>query len=375
MRQVDRPIDLGAIDDLAVGSDAILSMEQTPIPSHATIGVGGTEWADENLENAPEGDGDIYRLVRFLSDPAEIFGEDQHDLIVSRPSQAGGIAGAAQTVFEGVLSLHSFAPVNPDYAYRIYCQNGTNQPPFCSGALGEGLLNQAPDAAVFGLFPAPASVPVRSPGHGDPAGPASRGAGIALVEGMLAITNPAPGTAFASGEIVNIAFAGVEGYQPTRVLLLTPVEVIGDDTPPFEFALQLPDNFAGELPIAAIAEDANQVFTRLEGVAISVDPAASLTGIDIPEQSLFLNGLFDRFSLSVRGSYDDDIERDLTDPSTGTTYVSADPAVATVDTGGEVTARGDGMTVITAQNGNFQDSVTVEVDNVGDLLFFDGFES
>jgi hypothetical protein len=111
--------------------------------------------------------------------------------------------------------------------------------------------------------------------HGEsglPGSAALRDAGVDLVDGLLTMTAPPTDAEFVSGETVEIAFSGVDGYQPARVLLLTRIEVMVDETPPFEFALQLPDNFAGNLPIAAIAEDDDRVFTRFERVEIQVNP-------------------------------------------------------------------------------------------------------
>jgi len=64
----------------------------------------------------------------------------------------------------------------------------------------------------------------------------------------------------------------------------------------------------------------------------------------------------------------------VTDPSTGTVYTSEDPEIASVDELGTVSPHRDGATVVMATNGGLQDSIPVEVDNIGDLIFFNGFE-
>jgi Bacterial Ig-like domain (group 2) len=54
----------------------------------------------------------------------------------------------------------------------------------------------------------------------------------------------------------------------------------------------------------------------------------------------------------VTGRFADGIDRDVTSASAGTTYMSAAPAIATVDVNGRVTAHAAGHTVIQAKNGD-----------------------
>jgi len=300
MEQIDRPIDLGAIDDLAVGSDAILAMEATPAPGHALIGVGGTKWADENLQDAPGEEGAIYRLIRFLLDPLQVFGTEQHDLVVSRPSQAGGIDPNAQTIFEGLLSIHSLATLNPEYSNRVFCPDGLTSAQ-CTGARGEGLLNLDAGVADFAQFPAPASVPMPVSGQvtASPVAP-SRGSGV-LIEDGIQITAPADGTTVTSGDTVTVSLAGANGFSPTLVLLLAQDQVLVDEQAAFEFQLDIPAGAAGAIPLAAMAEDGNGDFARTDGITIFAEPPATLQQVDIINDGLFLNGLFDEQSLAVFG--------------------------------------------------------------------------
>ncbi|MDT8410658.1 MAG: hypothetical protein RQ741_13755 [Wenzhouxiangellaceae bacterium] len=373
MEQLDRPIDLGAIDDLAVGSDAILAMRDTPVPAHALIGVGGTQWADENLQDAPSEEGAIYRLVRFLFDPLQVFGSDQHDLVVSRPSQAGGIDTTAQTIFEGLLSIHSLAARNPKYSDRLFCPPGLTSTR-CTGSLGEGLLNLDPSIADFSQFPAPASAGMReaamSPVLSESA---ARGSG-SLTEDGIQFTAPTDGATFASGDTIQVSLAGANGFNPARVLLLGPDDVLVDEQAPFEFQFEIPNGVAGAVSLAAMASDSNGNFARTDGIVISAEPSAVLEELDITNDSMFLNGFFDRQRLAVVGQFSDGISRDLSDPSTGTLYSSADPAIASINEFGNVTPHRDGATILVATNSGIQDSIPVEVDNIGDLLFIDGFE-
>ncbi len=70
---------------------------------------------------------------------------------------------------------------------------------------------------------------------------------------------------------------------------------------------------------------------------------------------------YEKAELSVYGNYSDDVERDLTSSSSGTTYTSSDEKVATVDKEGKVTAQGIGKAKITVKNGKYSAMVDVIV--------------
>ena len=91
-RESGKPINRGAIDDLAVGSDALAAIPDTRVLSHALVGIGGSQWAAETLKDAPGLIGDVYRIVDFLSGPGDLFEGVQHDLVVGRDSQIGGLS-------------------------------------------------------------------------------------------------------------------------------------------------------------------------------------------------------------------------------------------------------------------------------------------
>jgi hypothetical protein len=76
--------------------------------------------------------------------------------------------------------------------------------------------------------------------------------------------------------------------------------------------------------------------------------------------------------LMVSGLYDDGIARDVTASASGTTYLSADPSVASVDAEGVVASHRIGATSITVSHGGFSTSVAVHVVSVALRLRMDG---
>ncbi len=76
----------------------------------------------------------------------------------------------------------------------------------------------------------------------------------------------------------------------------------------------------------------------------------------------------------MTGVFVDGVPRDLSGAGYGTEYASADPAIATVDPSGEISARSVGTTTVTVSNGAFTDDVAVTVisappDSDGDLVY------
>lgn len=54
--------------------------------------------------------------------------------------------------------------------------------------------------------------------------------------------------------------------------------------------------------------------------------------------------------------------------------LSIGPAIITVSDDGVLRPRRDGVTTVIASNGGLQGTISVEVLNIGDLVFRDGFE-
>jgi hypothetical protein len=104
------PVDSGAIDDLANGTAIINAREQTSVPGHALVGIGGST----AFELAPEPLGAFYKAVNLFADTtSELFQGLQHDFVVGRESQEGGMPSNALTVFDGLDSIHVSVPNSP----------------------------------------------------------------------------------------------------------------------------------------------------------------------------------------------------------------------------------------------------------------------
>jgi len=371
MEQIGRPIHRGAIDDLAVGSDALSAIPDTRVFSHALVGVGGSQWAAETLRDAPGLIGDVYRVVDFLSGPGDLFENLQHDLVVSRNSQIGGLPAGTFTIFDGLDSLHTRVTQSPEYSERLFCPVDTNGNFVCPNGAGSDLINPE-GTGEFAFFPSPNSV--RAATKMAPLRNIADGRGDELIEGGLTITSPANGQLLSAGSSIVVSIESVAPFEAQRIMLLSEFAVSELAQDPFEFQLTVPDDQVGALSLSAIGEDASGNFATAEQVVAMVEAPASLVSIDVSPGEVYLNGFDDRRNLGVTGEFDDGILRELSDPSTGTAYTSADPTIVTVFDDGVLRPRRDGVTTVIANNSGVQDSISVEVLNIGDLVFRDSFE-
>jgi hypothetical protein len=71
----------------------------------------------------------------------------------------------------------------------------------------------------------------------------------------------------------------------------------------------------------------------------------------------------DPIHLYIKGLYANGLERNLSSSEAGTTFMSSNPAVLTVDRGGRCTVVGTGLAVVTIENGGVREFVMFSVDD------------
>ncbi len=335
------PVDLGALDDLAKGSEAINAISKTPVPAHALVGIGCTEIA----ENIPGKVGQTYTVINFFANSSEIFQGLQNDCVVGRQSQEGGMPTSAFTVFEGIDSIHNLVTGSGNYSDRII-----------------DLLNTSADEFSFDEFPAPATLSSFSVKRADTSSiPKMMVYAKTAQTTGLKIIGPSDGAEVSAGETVRVVVVSENGVMVDSVLVGGPDAAMIDDAAPFELDFAIPVNAVGTFPISAIGKNAEGNFFGSNTVTLQVRPPAELTSIALIPQEVMLFDIGETRSVAVRGSFDDGVTRDLTDPSTGTEYMTANPDIVTISLEGVVSAVGFGTTTIIARNGDIQDSIGVIV--------------
>lgn len=343
MAAINHPVDQGAIEDLAKGSAAIGAIQHTPVPGHALVGTGGSD----ALTLIPGPIGTIYTVINFFADLTGLFEGLQHDGIVGRRSQEGGMPAGATTVFGGLSSIHTSVTGNSAYSARLV-----------------ELLNSSPTGAQFAEFPAPAGLPLLSP-----VGPRSMRERFPTpvltrvsTAGSLTITSPPDGTQVAPGQIVHVTVQPGLSQMIDRVLLTGPEVAKVDDAAPFEIDLAIPDEADGRFPLFAIGHDTSGSFVTSNTVTLRVVPSAALTSVSILPRDPILFAIAETRALTVLGHFNDGITRDISRSETGTSYLTSDGGIAGVSSQGIVSAAGRGGATIVARNGSVQDSVSVRVE-------------
>jgi len=223
------------------------------------------------------------------------------------------------------------------------------------------LLNAAPgDAALFGEgFPTSACTAA-------PQRLAVSSASLATVAGGIQITSPGAGSTVQPGQTLTVTVAPDAGVSLSTLMLTSPGDVQQDVALPWEFALTIPDLAVGPFNLAAVGKDAAGTFYSAE-TWLNVVPASALSTLSVSPANVVLTDAGLPQSLVVLGNYADASQRDLSGARTGTVFVSQDPAVASVDVDGRVTAAGNGSTTIAVTNGTATGTVVVVVQMETDL--------
>lgn len=159
------------------------------------------------------------------------------------------------------------------------------------------------------------------------------------------------------------------------MLLLSKFNVMESDTPPFHFTIDIPLDYSGHFDVSAMAKDGSEDLSDAGTIEIIVAPTAELLELSISPEYAFLNGINDRRQIAMFGEYSDGVERDVSDATSGTEYLSSDPNILLVSDSGHLIPMSEGVVTLIAQNAGSQDSITVEVLNIDHEIYRDRFES
>ncbi|HEX2642867.1 MAG TPA: choice-of-anchor L domain-containing protein [Thermoanaerobaculia bacterium] len=353
----DMPVHLGAIDDLRKGSAAIKGMGAAPVPTHALVGKGGSdlvggalEVGGDALSKLPGWPGVLFKTLSFFGTVQKVFPGIQHDLVVGRDSQEGGLPTSAVDVIGGGDGVHIPIPVVAvgNTASSIYSNQIVH------------LLNADADSSEFARLPSAATLGSTANPEAaaefsfvpDPARAVSPGVRIA---------SPTPGTIVSPGQTLEVVVEPVSGAKVQRVLLTGPEVAAVDQQAPFRLQITVPLDTAGALDLKPLGANAAGDYFTGNGVQLIVRPTTQLTKLDLQPDEIILTGTGASRPLTVVGTYADGVIRDITEPLAGTTYQTVDPEIVTVSPQGRLTAQGAGTTTVVARNGEVQDSITVRI--------------
>ncbi|MBI5847210.1 MAG: Ig-like domain-containing protein [Nitrospirae bacterium] len=144
----------------------------------------------------------------------------------------------------------------------------------------------------------------------------------------------------------------------------------------YKATLKIPIDLLGnqELSISAVDQSGNAVELR-GSIFIKLPPNVVLKGIvagDAGDDLISLKKMpvgsaaidIERYGtrqLTTHGQYSDNVNREMTSATSGTTYTSSNENIATVSPDGKVSAQGLGTATITVINGKYSATVKVVV--------------
>jgi Tol biopolymer transport system component/pimeloyl-ACP methyl ester carboxylesterase len=344
--------DCGAVRDLRPDSMELQNLAPAVVPAHAIVGTGGSDLLEAGIERileswpATEFLAGTIELLKFFQIIDSIFPPSlQHDVIVGRQSQEGGLGTGSP--FTSVVGYDPNALV-PSLAIHVTVTS-----------------EEATETIALGLLLAKVSDPRFAPGGFPrlpvPIVPEAPGLPFEVPEGGVLITSPSPGMPVRAGTTVTLRAAGANGFLPVALLFVTPFGNKSVAGAPFEAELALPREAAGTVSVVAVAKDAAGEFARSAVIELTVEVPANLTGISVIPESLVFESFQSRQGVEVTGQYDDGADRDLTSAGAGTEYMASDARIVSVDIDGLVTALRVGAASIAVSNGNFSVPVAVTV--------------
>lgn len=319
------PPELGAGEDLLTTSVAISNMNQvaTDVASHVIV---GDYTFGVDLKSLPKPLGPFYTALEdAIPIPGVHLGSlffapvPGSDLIVNTNSQNADLTGNATTTYDH---------------WHLNCANTINVEAKCLS-----LFRKPPSSDQYARgFPTGWVAPFPPP---LPPPPVSV---IQVIENTLILLFT-DGLSVLSGLTVSASVSEPPGTNFISATLITHDATITDTNAPFDFSLAIPADAVGDYPVSYLATDtASNLWWGTQ--TLSVTPLASLNYLEAAPRRFAFNRLDDREQIVVTGVYFDR-PRNVTAPSTGTTYSSADTNMVSVNTNGVMIANGAGATQIT----------------------------
>lgn len=363
----------GAVCDLAENSPALQGLTATTIPVHSVTGTGGPAGSGPPLGPLPDMPANFpFAIEQLISHyaPGPVFQaqlasyrfRDRNDFVVAEQSQRAGLGGTTVQDFPGFLHASVLPGVEDgvtegtsiaEWIFFALAQTKTSGrfaaglPTAPSNGTGAplsvpGLFNDATTwsnlCAPGGLLREPLAVPAAplfSPSNG----------------AMVQIAAPVANTVFAPGDTVTVQVQADPSLNATQGSA-----GLGDfvgtfqtaNAAPYDYSIQIPDEWAGSYTVRGDVFDSAGVLHRATPITIQVRPStapAALTVTPLVALDFPASGPVER--LAPRAFEANGVERNVAEGAAGTTYVSADPNVVTVDGDGVLTAQGLGETIVT----------------------------
>jgi hypothetical protein len=358
----------GAVEDLVRGGAGVQALPAVALPVHAMLGHGGGSFVVNSVvSNTPGWVPPLLKVVAALGGvgvaeflQGQYDPEPDHDVIVGVCSMRAGLPlgpAAAFVTSDFIQSMHtnntSSSAYNQEAINLLNARVGTTL--FAPGLLPPASPAQLCTPQAFARDWA--ASPVVPQGTGALAAPAL----APILEAGLVITYPPEGTVVSAGSDLSVTVEASPRFVPTRIIVVagSGSELVFGSR--FDGQVHIPDTEFGDIQLLALGLDAQDRIAAAVPVVLRVEAPAPLNGVRPLHDSVVLDAATPSTGLQVAGTFGDGVTRDLTSSRTGTTYQSTDPAVATVDAEGVVTARVAGTSLVRVESGGFDAIVEVKV--------------
>jgi len=355
----------GAVFDLRPDSPAIAWLGKNTsfnfkVPAHAFVGNGGAAIINKDgeeleeylrpLDDRPSVRKTI-KALKFLAEAADEKYADlgpDHDLIVSKDSQMGGLTGAAMTEFDerNPYGVHVSATSDPSVSTKLI-----------------EVLNATVNSNTFAYFrknpapPTPEQTNLKSQVLTD-----SETTSVITVQGV------SEGQVFQSNESTSFQLQFQAGFTPKTILVGTPSssEFISPTTPTSAISGEFyaPSDQIGSIPFTAAAVDSNGNLAFAEPLNIFVKPASALLSVKLDKNTYYLSGDSNPVPLQVSGVFGfHPLNIDV--KSFDVDFEFSEPSVAAVSSDGRLFPKRDGETTLKVSYENLIALALVKVSNCG----------
>jgi len=336
----------GAVDDLQVDSPIIVNLPLATVPCHVIVSVGGSDVLSGQIPGLPTPARLLVQFFGMFGTPhSAIFGLQQHDLVVSRSSQEGGLpTGTSQTSVVGFTTVPEVTWAN--HLTNVYEDAYSN------------IIVQLLNDSVNNAFVYATSLPF-SGGQREPAAPTVPEFGPVVAGLQFA----APGTPATIGPNQNfsVTVTPINGFSPNRVMVITPYEVHQLTSAPYTVSLHVPTEAVGSFRVSVMAIDATNAIASLESPPIVVQIPEQIISFRVAPAPFNLYEVRPFRHARVYAVYEDFTEREMEGSAFGLTYEINDPAIATVSADGLVSAVSRGTARLTVSNGLVENDIEVHV--------------
>lgn len=182
----------------------------------------------------------------------------------------------------------------------------------------------------------------------------------------IKITAPPGGSVVSPGQKVTVTVEAVGGFKLSDGWVGIPgVPEQKLTSLPQTAVLTIPQDAYGTIIIQAAATGAPDKLTA-DKITLNIQQTGVLRSITVEPEDYYFetdwNGspnTQEHIYINLKGVYSDGVARDIS--SQGTTYVSSNPAVASVDNNGKVQPLAEGTTTITVSNSGITATVPITV--------------